>query len=89
MEHPTIIHNLKQLVQSKGWKIYLDLSATWRDKQEAVKADFLRRGRLEEAQYVQGKLDGVNSMFRELDNYIMYLAEASDKNDPQYSEEMP
>jgi hypothetical protein len=52
---------IKELLQSRGWGLFLDLSDKWRKQKSKEQAEILRRCDAEEGRkaiYIQGQLDG-------------------------------
>ena len=81
---------LKRLVDHPGWQIFKELRSRQQARRQQVKARNLRSsdpGDLSKASFIQGKIDGVNELFEELDRKMKDLKDGpvpKESDIPQY-----
>ena len=77
-----LVQEIKELMQSKGWRIYQDLLGRWLEGKEKVKANFLRQLDPNKATYIQGQIDGYIDFTNSLNQYLESLINPSNEEKP-------
>ena len=64
------VHQLKETVQSQGWKVYQDLREKWISAKKQDGVHFLRQAEFNKALLNQGGIDSLEQLDNYIDNYI-------------------